>query len=513
VSDETGDVRARVRNEAERIRRGGAARYHERLREQGKRFVRERLRLLFDAEPEVEDGLFARADDPELPADAVVTGLGRIDGRPVAFMAADSTVKAGSWGALTVEKILRIQETAERLSIPIVYLVDSAGARITDQVAMFPGRRHAGRIFFNQVRLSGRVPQAAILFGPSPAGAAYVPAFCDLVIMVDKNANASLGSPRMAEMVIGERVSLEEMGGARMHCTKSGLGDVLAADEVEAIAALRRYLSYMPANWRDPPPAAPPRPPKAGPSLAEVVPSDQNRPFDMREVVDRIVDEGSWFEVKELFAPELLTGFARIAGRPVGIVANQSKVRGGTLFVDSADKGARFIWLANAFGIPLVFLCDVPGFMIGSRVEQQGIIRHGAKMVAAVSEATVPKLCVIVRKCYGAGLYAMAGPAFDPDATIALPTAQVAVMGPQAAVNAVYANKIQALPDSERAKFVAAREAEYRADIDVLRLAGEGVLDHVVDFDDLRPEVERRLALYATKERVWPARHNAVHPV
>ncbi|MCL6596827.1 MAG: acyl-CoA carboxylase subunit beta, partial [Firmicutes bacterium] len=447
----------RVRREAERIRAGGHERYHARLREQGKLFVRERLSRLLDGPPDLEDGLFARADDPELPADAVVTGVGRIGGRPVAFMAADATVKAGSWGALTVEKILRIQETAERLGIPIVYLVDSAGARIPDQVAMFPGRRHAGRIFFNQVRMSGRVPQVAILFGPSPAGAAYVPAFCDLVIMVDGHANASLGSPRMAEMVIGERVSLEEMGGARMHCTQSGLGDVLARDEEDAIAQCRRYLSYMPSNWRTPPPPGESAPPRGGRPLAEVIPADQNRPFDMREVIDHLVDEGSWFEVKALFAPELITGFARVAGRAVGIVANQSKVKGGTLFADSADKGARFVWLANAFGIPLVFLCDVPGFMIGSRVEQQGIIRHGAKMVAAVSEATVPKVCVIVRKCYGAGLYAMAGPAFDPDATLALPTAQVAVMGPEAAVNAVYAHRIQALPEEERAAGVGAR--------------------------------------------------------
>ena len=502
-----------MREEAARIARGGAARYHERLAAQGKLFARERLRRLFDAGAEIEDGLYARAGEPDLPADAVVTGIGRIDGRPVAFMAADSTVKAGSWGSLTVEKILRIQETALRLGIPIVYLVDSAGARITDQVEMFPGRRHAGRIFHNQVQMSGRVPQVAILFGPSPAGAAYVPAFCDLVIMVDKNANASLGSPRMAEMVIGEKVSLEEMGGARMHCTKSGLGDVLAADEDEAIERCRRYLAYMPQNWRAAPPAAAPRPPRAGPGLAEIVPADQNRPFDMREVVERLIDEDTWFEVKELFAPELLTGLGRIAGQPVGVVANQSKVKGGTLFVDSSDKGARFVHLMNAFGLPLVFLCDVPGFMIGSRVEQQGIIRHGAKLVAAVSEATVPKLCVIVRKCYGAGLYAMAGPAFEPDATIALPTAQIAVMGPEAAVNAVYANKIAALPEAERAAFVADRQAAYRADIDVLRLADEGILDHIVAFDDLRPELERRLDLYATKERQPIARHDAVHPV
>ena len=508
-------VQSFLLEERARILRGGPERYHARIREENKLFVRRRLEILFDGPLEIEDGLFARVLNPELPADAVVTGIGRIKGRPVAFMASDATVKAGSWGQATVEKILRIQETALRLRIPMLYLVDSAGARITDQVEMFPGRRHAGRIFANQVRMSGQVPQVAILFGPSPAGAAYVPAFSDLVIMVDGHANASLGSPRMAEMVIGEKVSLEEMGGARMHCTKSGLGDLLARDDPDALALCRSYLSYMPQHWEDALPRVPSRPPAPGPSLAEIIPTDQNRPFDMHGVIDRIVDEASFFEIKPLFAPEILCGFGHIDGSPVAIVANQPKVKGGTLFVDSADKAARFIWLANAYGIPLVFLADVPGFMIGSRVEAQGIIRHGAKMVAAVSEAQVPKLCVIVRKAYGAGLYAMAGPAFDPDATIALPSAQVAVMGPEAAVNAVYLNRIQSLPESERKAFIAERQAEYRADIDLLRLASELVVDQIVPFDEVRQEIARRLALYASKDLSQPyaRRRCPVHPV
>jgi acetyl-CoA carboxylase carboxyltransferase component len=500
---------------ARRILQGGQERYHQQNAQKGKYFVRERLRRLLDpGSPVVEDGLYARALDPSLPADAVVTGIGRIHGRPVAFMASDSTVKAGSWGSYTVEKILRIQETAERLRIPMLYLMDSAGARIPDQLEMFPGRRHAGRIFYQQVRLSGQVPQVAILFGPSPAGAAYVPAFCDVTIMVEGNANASLGSPRMAEMVIGEKVTLEEMGGARMHCTQSGLGDFLAQNEDHAMDICRRYLAYMPQHFEAPLPRTDPRPPRPGPSLRDLVPSDPAKPFDMRALLERVVDEDSFLEVKELYAPELITGLARIQGQVVAILANQPRVKGGTLFADSADKGARFVWLANAFGLPLLFFLDVPGFMIGSRVEQAGIIRHGAKMVAAVSEATVPKVAVIVRKAYGAGLYAMAGPAFEPDAVLALPTAEIAVMGPEAAVNAVHYGHIQNLSPQERARFVAQEQEAYRRDIDLLRVASHLIVDHVVPFDELRDELVRRLEVYRLKDPGPPVRRrNPVHPV
>src|SRR5213595_480032 len=237
------DVRAR----AEQIRKGGAQKYHESNAAAGKLFCRERIALLCDdgGKDFAEDGLLANATAPDLPADGVVTGIGRVHGRPVAIMANDSTVKAGSWGARTVEKIVRIQETAGRLRVPLFYLVDSAGARITDQIEMFPGRRHAGRIFFNQVRLSGRVPQVCLLFGPSAAGGAYIPAFCDVVIMVEGNASMYLGSPRMVEMVVGEQTTLEEMGGARMHATVSGCGDQLAVDDADAIEQARTYFSYL----------------------------------------------------------------------------------------------------------------------------------------------------------------------------------------------------------------------------------------------------------------------------
>jgi methylmalonyl-CoA decarboxylase subunit alpha len=498
-----------------RIDIGGASKYHQKNAETGKLFARERIARLIDAGTFVEDAALANNLDPELPADGVVTGTAKIAGRTVAIMANDSTVKAGSWGRRTVEKILRIQETARDLQVPMLYLVDSAGARITDQIEMFPGRRGAGRIFYNEVAMSGQVPQVCLLFGPSAAGGAYIPAFCDVVVMVEGNASMYLGSPRMAEMVIGEKVTLEEMGGAKMHCSVSGCGDALCKTEDEAIEFCKKYLAYMPQSFEHAAPVVEARAPKSsGKRIEEIVPLDENKPFDMMAVIGEIVDEGSWLEIKKLFAREILTGFARIDGRPVGIVANQPKWLGGVLFVDSADKAARFIWLCDAFNIPLLYLADVPGFMIGTKVERQGIIRAGAKMIAAVSEATVPKVSVVIRKAYGAGLYAMCGPAFEPDACICLPSASIAVMGPQAAVNAVYFNKIQEVPvGPERDAYVAKLRDEYRGDIDLMKLAAELVIDAVVPGDKLRAELTARFARYAGKKEARPAKKHMVLPV
>jgi len=444
-----------------------------------------------------------------------VTGVGRIDGRAVCVMANDPTVKAGSWGARTVEKIVRLTEHALNHELPVVYLVDSAGARITDQVELFPGRRGAGRIFANQVRLSGRVPQVCCLFGPSAAGGAYIPSFCDVVFMVEGNASMYLGSPRMAAEVIGEDVTLEEMGGARMHATVSGCGDNLVADDADAIAAARRFLSYLPGSWRESPVTSATVAPGAhAKSIADVVPEEDRRAYDMHQVIEALVDADTFFELKPAFAKELIIGFARIDGAAVGIVANNPMHLGGVLFVDSADKAARFIWLCDAFNVPLLFLADVPGFMIGAAVERQGIIRHGAKMITAVAEATVPKISVIVRKAYGAGLYAMCGPAFDPDACLALPTAQIAVMGPEPAVNAVFYNKIQAIEDpDERAAFVAERRSEYEADVDLVHLASELVVDAVIEPEDLRAELAHRFAAARTRRREDFQRRHGVPPV
>jgi len=510
----TGESQKKYDENRQKVERGNAEKYKEKLAKQQKLFVRDRLALLFDDGKYEEDGMFANNKAEGLPADGVVTAIGKVNGETVCVMANDSTVKAGSWGARTVEKIIRIQEVAEKLHVPLLYLVDSAGARITDQLDMFPNRRGAGRIFHNQVKLSGVIPQICLLFGPSAAGGAYIPAFCDIVVMVDGNASMYLGSPRMAEAVIGEKVTLEEMGGAHMHCSVSGCGDVLAYSEEEAISYAKSYLTYFPQNYQEKPKVQKAKEPKQTKALVELIPENQNVPFDIYEAIDTLIDEGSFFEVKKLFAAELVTGLARIDGKVVGIIANQPKVKGGVLFVDSADKGAKFIQLCDAFHIPLLFLADVPGFMIGTKVERAGIIRHGAKLIAAMSSATVPKISVVMRKAYGAGLYAMAGPAFEPDCCLALPTAQIAVMGPEAAVNAVYSNKINEIEDpKERFMFVKQKQQEYKEHIDIYTLASELIIDDIVPANELRRTLIDRFRLYETKYVTFSRRKHPVYPV
>ncbi|MGB6056920.1 MAG: carboxyl transferase domain-containing protein, partial [Microthrixaceae bacterium] len=306
---------------------------------------------------------------------------------------------------------------------------------------------------------------------------------------------------------------LEETGGARMHATVSGCGDNLAVDDEDAIAQARAYLTYLPSRWSEDPPAYEPSAPSRQ-LTAQIVPAEETMGYDMHDVLEGLLDEESFFEIKPLFAPEMLVGFGLLEGRPVGIVANNPMHKGGVIFTDSADKAARFIWLCDAFNVPLIFLADVPGFMIGTQVEREGIIRHGAKMITAVSEATVPKISVIVRKAYGAGLYAMSGPAFEPQATLALPTAKIAVMGPEAAVNAVFANKIAAIPEGpEREAFIEEQRRLYEEDVDLLRLASELVIDGIIEWESLRNEVHLRLARAAGKDRHFSSRRHGVPPV
>jgi acetyl-CoA carboxylase carboxyltransferase component len=476
--------------------------------------VRDRLRVLLDPGSWVEDGLLANASSAGMPADGVLTGVGRIEGRQVAVIAHDFTVKAGSWGLLSCEKQVRILERADRDLLPVVYLVDAAGGRLSDQMGFFPGRRGAARIFHLQIRLSGRVPQICCLLGPSAAGGAYMPAFTDWVGMVEGNASMYLASPRVAEKVTGEVTTLEEMGGARMHASVSGCGDEVFSADWEAIAAARLLLSYLPDSFRQRPATTASRAPGVTGWPDGLIPTDPNIAYDVHEVIDRLADADSFFEIKALWAQEMVTGFARLDGRVIGIVANQPSVRAGAIFVDSADKAARFISLCDAFNIPLVFLQDVPGFMVGAVVERQGIIRHGAKMLTAMASADVPRLTVVMRKAYAAGFYAMCSPGFEPRATLALPTATIGTMSPEASTNAMYANRIAEITDpDERAAYVAARVAEQEAEMNLLRMGSELVVDAVVDPASLRAELIARLAGADGWERTTGRRHHVVSPV
>jgi acetyl-CoA carboxylase carboxyltransferase component len=494
-----------------RVRQGGSQKRKQDLLARGDWPVRDRLEYLLDPGFVLEDRLLARHDDPALPADGVVTLVGAIDGHDVAVMANDMSVKAGTWGVKTVGKIQRIQELALEYQIPIVYLVDSGGARINEQYGLYLDRTHSGKIFWNMARMNGAVPQICVNFGPSPAGAAYLPAFCDLVVMIEGRTSVYLGSPRQAAASTGEQVDHEQMGGARMHCTESGLGDVLTDSETDALDTVRRYLSFVPASWQTTPVDDEPVPPAAGRTIEEIVPTEERKAFDARELISTVVDEGSFFEIKKRFAGELVTGFARIDGIAAGIVANHPKVRGGILFQDSSEKGAQFISTCTAFNIPLVFLMDVPGFMVSSRCEKDAIIRRGQKMLQAVAEATQPRICVILRKGYGAGYMAMSGATFQPDCTIALPQAKLALMGPAAAIQATYGHRLDGMEPEERQTFVAEKEAEYAKDIGVWGPAAEMYIDDVVPGTELRQQLATRLRLYRRRDRApLVARHTHI---
>lgn len=509
----TVDVHGELERRVALARLGGSQQARAKHQASGKLLVRDRLALLFDRTEDFEDGMLARSEEG-MPGDAVVTCVGWVDGRQVCVIANDYTIKAGTWGKRTFEKITRMQLLADQIGVPIVYLVDAAGARIDEQFESYAGRHAWGNIFYNQVQISGRVPQICALFGPSPAGSAYVPALCDVTIMVRGTATAYIGSPRVAEMVTGEKVTLEEMGGAEMHSRVSGLSDLMVDSEEEAIAAVRLYLSYLPSSWTQLPPDAPPVLPAECEAIRDIVPANQATPYDVHELIEAIVDGDSFFEHKELFAPELVTGFGRLDGMNVGIVANQSAVKAGVLFTDSSDKAARFVWMCNAYNVPLLFLVDVPGYMLGSDVERAGIIRHGAKMLFAVSECRVPRIAVLVRKAYGGGYLGMSGSPMNPDAVLAMPTAKPALLGPEAAIQGVHYNRAMAIEDlGERQKYVEGLRAEYESKVDAFQVADANAVEAVVAYEDLHRELAVRFRAYRRGRPSPVARRNGVYPV
>lgn len=504
-----------LRNDLKAIHEGGPKKYRDRLPEAGKLFVRDRLRLYFPDGLDFEDGAFANNQRVAegLAADGMVTGAGTLMDREVWVIANDYSVKAGSMAERGVEKFIRVQERALRAQKPILYLIDSSGARITDQAGFFANIRGIGKYFYNHSLLSGKIPQISVLYGPCVAGAAYTPIFCDFSIMVRGMSALVIASPRMVEMVTGETIDMQALGGADLHMTESGQCHVVVDTEEEAALAVKRLLTYLPDHSGDRPPHYEPRAPArdAG-SLDDIVPEDPNEAFDMHDLIDCVIDADSWFEIKAGHAEELITGFARIEGRVVGVVANNSAVRAGAIFPHSADKAAEFITTCDAYNVPLVYLCDTPGFMVGSEVEKMGILKRGKKFIYATSTATVPKICVAVRKAYGAGIYAMCGPAFEPDATLALPGAEIAVMGAEAAINAVYARQLAEVTDpKQRTKREAELRETYRKDIDIHVTANDLIVDHIVPPSELRIELAHRLRHFEGKSLPLPSkRHGTV---
>ncbi|RXK47736.1 acyl-CoA carboxylase subunit beta [Halorientalis pallida] len=493
--------------EIEEILEGGPEKYKKQLPEEGKLFVRDRVDLWFGDDFLFEDGTFAEFDsDDQLPADGLITGAAEFEGRDLHFMANDYTVKRGSMASKGVEKFLRMQQRALKTGRPVLYLMDSSGGRIDQQTGFFANREGIGKYYYNHSMLSGRVPQICVLYGPSIAGAAYTPVFADFTVMVRGMSAMAIASPRMVEMVTGEEISLEDLGGPDVHAQYSGSADLVADDEEHARELVAKLIGYLPDNADEDPPQTSGAAPKLSPEgIDAVVPQEPNKGYDMFDVIDRVVDAGSTLELRPEYGKEIITSFARIDGRPIGIVANQPNHRAGAIFPDAAEKAAQFIWTCDAYNIPLLYLCDTPGFMAGSGVEKEGILEQGKKMIYATSSATVPKQSVVVRKAYGAGIYAMSGPAYDPESTLGLPSGEIAIMGPEAAINAVYARKLSEIDDEEeRAKREQELREEYREDIDIHRMASEVVIDEIVPPSDLREELSNRFAFYETVEKDLP---------
>jgi acetyl-CoA carboxylase carboxyltransferase component len=497
---------------------GGGEEKIELQHERGKLTARERLDLLCDQGSFVELGIHGgphfsqRAmEGREAPADGVITGWGYVDGRPCAIAAYDFTVMAGSMGMTGELKVTRLREMALQKRMPMVWLLDSAGARIQEATgSLFAG---SGHLFREEVTMSGVIPLVAGMLGPCAAGTAYIPGLADFVPMVDGQGAMALAGPHLTKAVTGEDISMEDLGGAKVHCRKSGVGDLEVADDAECISVIKRYLSFFPSHCDERPPVAKPEDPddRMSERLLDIVPESSRHPYDMYDVIREIVDDGEILDIKPKFARTLITCLARFGGQPTGIVANQPKQLGGILENDSADKAARFINLCDAFGIPLLFLQDVPGFMVGSKVEHAGIIRHGAKMLYAVSRATVPKVTVVVRKAYGAGYYVMCGKAYEPDLIVAWPTAEISVMGPEGAVNIIGRSAIEASADAERTRQEMLENV--KKNIDPYIAAKNALIDDVIDPRETRPTVIRALRMARDKRVDRPHKKHGVMPV
>jgi acetyl-CoA carboxylase carboxyltransferase component len=504
----------------ERIRRMGGPDKIARQHDRGKMTARERLAAFFDDGVYFELGMHGRpmglAGDADVPADAVVCGFGKVDGRMACAAAYDFTVKGGSIGQTGEEKVTRLRSMSLKGRWPMVWFIDSAGARIDpgsghpDMISLFAG---SGHLFREQVILSGVVPQVAAMVGPGAAGTAYIPGLADFVPMVKGIGSLALGGPPLVKAVTGQDISEQELGGSAVHTTKSGVGDAEVDDDAACIAITKKYLSYMPSSCDDSAPVLPCSDPvdRRDESLLDLLPESTRQPYDMYTLIRSITDHGEYLDIKPKFGRSLITCLARIGGAPVGIVANQPKYLGGVLENDSADKGARFIQICDAFGVPLVFLQDVPGFMVGSKVEHAGIIRHGAKMLHVMSAATVPKITVVVRKGYGAGYYVMCGRAYEPDLIVAWPTAEISVMGAEGMVG-IAGKKLfgGAEPDPEAKRAIV--DAIARS-IDIYKVGGWGLVDDIIDPRDTRRAIAWGLELAKKKQVERPAKKRGIIPV
>jgi acetyl-CoA carboxylase carboxyltransferase component len=490
----------------------------ERQHARGKLTARERVHALVDPGSFVETDAFAvhRSDayglgDTKFIGDGVVTGYGAIDGRRIFLFSQDFMVMGGSLGEAYAEKICKVMDMALKVGCPLIGINDSGGARIQEGVVSLGGY---AEIFWRNVQASGVIPQISIIAGPCAGGAVYSPAITDFVFMVDKISQMFITGPEIIKTVTGEEVTFEELGGAATHNTKSGVAQFLCADEEDAFEQVRHLLSFIPSNNLDDPPSGPTDddPSRRDPGLIDLIPASPNLPYDMVEVIHRVVDDGEFFEVHALFGTSLVVGFARLGGRSIGVVANQPKVLAGVLDINSSVKGARFVRFCDAFNIPLVVFVDVPGFLPGTTQEFGGIIKHGAKLLYAFAEATVPKLTVITRKAYGGAYDVMCSKHIRADYNVAWPTAEIAVMGPQGAVKIVSRDEIaKAIDPGARATELVDEYVERFANPYIA--AERGYLDDVIDPAETRPTLISALEMLKTKRVTRPARRHGNIPL
>jgi acetyl-CoA carboxylase carboxyltransferase component len=502
---------------------GGAAKI-EKQHARGKMTARERMAAFFDdgvyfeiGTHGTQMGLAAGPDGSDKPpADGVVTGFGKVDGRMVCAAAYDFTVKGGSIGYTGEEKVTRLRAMALRGRWPVVWFIDSGGARIDpgsshpDMISLVAG---SGHLFREQVVMSGVVPQVAAMVGPGAAGTAYIPGLADYVPMVKNVGSLALAGPALVKAVTGQEIAEQDLGGSKVHSETSGVGDGEFPDDASCLAAMKKYLSFFPSSCDEDPPSVEPSDPidRRDEALLDLLPETNRKPYDMYKLIRSIVDHGDILDIKPRFARSIITCLARVGGKSVGVVASQPMHLGGIIDVDSSDKAARFIQICDAFNIPLVFLQDVPGFMVGSKVEHAGIIRHGAKLLHVMSAATVPKVTVVVRKAYGAGYYVMCGRAYEPDLIVAWPTAEISVMGAEGMVG-IASRKLfgDAEPPPEVKKTIV---EQIQKNIDVYRVAGWGLVDEVIDPRDTRRAIAWGLELARKKRVERPDRKRGVIPV
>jgi propionyl-CoA carboxylase beta chain len=508
--------------QAEEIRRQslqpGSDRAVERQRARGKLLARERVELLLDPGSFVELDAFVRHRNPNFDmlatrpyGDGVVTGHGTIEGRRVFVFSQDFTVFGGSLGEAFAAKIVKVMDLALRYRCPIIGINDSGGARIQEGVVSLAGYAD---IFLRNVQASGVIPQISLVMGPCAGGAVYSPAITDFVLMVEGSSHMFITGPEVVRTVTGEDVSFEELGGAAAHATRSGVAHFTAPDERALLEDCRYLLSFLPQSNEEGPRYEPPSddPAREDAELDVLVPDEPAKPYDMHEVIRRVVDDGEFLEVQPRFADNLLCGFARLGGWPVGVVANQPRSLAGVLDIASSVKGARFVRTCDAFNIPLVTLVDVPGFLPGTEQEWGGIIRHGAKLLYAYCEATVPKLAVITRKAYGGAYDVMSSKHVGADFNFAWPTAEVAVMGPEGAVNIVFRKELETAedPDARRAELVERYREQFA---NPFTAAERGYVDDVIAPRRTRPALVAALAASATKRAEPPARKHGNNPL